>query len=470
MARHQPAPIGEVLQALCTGPYLTGLADLAEGSPVGRRRAHPTWVPFAYGALCRHFRSANRLDSELRAGLWDQLRTAAEATGLDDPGPRPYRYPQHSYWRARLVDDPDVLGELHTAFTQLALTQARHLGLLRPDGPGSLTHPALERVIYGDGTVVRPIYRRPPTKVLVDPDTGQKRRYFIDRTTGEILDKPQGRYDASAEDFHRHDGPIHGNNFVMVCARGTRPGQRVVLGIDRVTGPSREAETAVALIQRIAVAAGPGIQAVVYDGAFNGVHIDQLMRGAGLVVINRIAYATRGDDTGTAPVTKRKPLGIYHHDIDGQRCTHTLHTDNGTIVDVTLADDGTPTIVGRTRHKQVKRSQRADGTYRFNLAVTVPCPHGEFTIWVSPHPTKARDTTPEHVRLVPPEDPDFAALYGRRNDAESINSQFKRTLLVDRAVSVGWQRQLFDLLAFAILENSLSHARHQGARHLHAVA
>src|SRR5690606_3270749 len=127
---------------------------------------------------------------------------------------------------------------------------------------------------------------------------------------------------------------------------------------------------------------------------------------------------------------------------------HTLHTDNGTIVDVTLADDGTPTIVGRARRKQVKRSQRADGTYRFNLAVTVPCPHGEFTIWVSPHPTKPRDTTPEHVRLLPPEDPDFAALYGRRNDAESINSQFKRTLLVDRAVSVGWQRQLFDLLAF----------------------
>ncbi|MDA8073605.1 MAG: hypothetical protein M0Z82_18865, partial [Actinomycetota bacterium] len=48
----------------------------------------------------------------------------------------------------------------------------------------------------------------------------------------------------------------------------------------------------------------------------------------------------------------------------------------------------------------------------------------------------------------------------------SINSQFKRSLLVDRAASVGWERQLFDVLGFAVLQNSLTWAaaREQGAR------
>lgn len=440
-ARYAPAPIAEVVRALIGGPYPIGLAELAEGARTGRRRRHPAWVPFVYAPLARHFRSCNRLDAELRTGLWDQIRDAATGAGLDDPGPVAFQYAQHAYWRSHITADTDQLDVLAETFTSLALHQARNHGLLRPDGRGSLTHPDLDRVIHGDGTVVRPIFRPPPSRILTDPDTGTRRRVFIDRATGEILDEPTGRYDPSATDYIRHDGTVHGNNFVLVCTRSTTPGRRVVLGIDRVPAPGGEADTAIGLIQRIHRQAGAGIQAVIYDGAFTGVHIDTLMRSTGLVVVNRLAVASRGDATGT-PITKRRPLGIYSHDTPAGTCTHTLHTDNGTIVDVQLADDGTPTIVSRARRKQIKRASRRDGTYRFNLAVTVPCPNGELTIWVSPHATKTGDTTPEHVRLIPPDDPDFDTLYGRRNDAESINSQYKRSLLVDRAVErqPGWGR------------------------------
>ena len=131
-----------------------------------------------------------------------------------------------------------------------------------------------------------------------------------------------------------------------------------------------------------------------------------------------------------------------------------------------LADDGSPVVVGSATRQQVKRVCRADGSYRFHLGIVVPCRRGPFTLWLSPHATEADETLPEHLRLLPPDDPDFKRLYGLRNDSESFNSQFKRSLLVDRAASVGWERQLFDVFGFAVLQNSLTWAaaREQGAR------
>ena len=70
-----------------------------------------------------------------------------------------------------------------------------------------------------------------------------------------------------------------------------------------------------------------------------------------------------------------------------------------------------------------------------------------------------RHTTPEHVRLIPPGDPDFACLYGMRNDAQNFKSPFLRSVLVDRASSAGWRRQLFDLLGYVVLANSLAWVR-----------
>ena len=45
------------------------------------------------------------------------------------------------------------------------------------------------------------------------------------------------------------------------------------------------------------------------------------------------------------------------------------------------------------------------------------------------------------------------------DDSESFNANLKRSLLSDRAPSRGWERQLFDYHAFAILHNSINWAR-----------
>lgn len=432
-SRSHAATAAEAVVALVEAPYVTGLVAVEHGSRIGRPRRHPEWVCYAYSALSRHFRSANHCDAELRSGLWDTLRTEAVGVGLADPGEVPFTYHHYTYWRDRLVGDPENRERLADRFTRTALGHAHALGLLVP-GAGSRTYPSADRTIYGDGTVIRPKWNA------------------------------GNRTDPSAADHHRFDGAINGNNYVTFSARADQPHGRVVLAIDRVPEPGGEAATAVSLIGHI-LARSPddGIQAVVYDGAFQGAHIDRIMRTTGLVVANKVAAAGRNDNGDILP--KRRPLGTHTHEVRNGRktCRHTLHAVDGSIVDVAIADDGTPTDVATVTRKQVKRSRRQDGTYRFHLAVTVPCPNGEFTVWLSPHADGNRDTTPEHVRLIPPADPHFTVLYGRRNDAESFNAQLKRTLLADRASAVGWERQLFDLYGFAVLHNSINWLRQQTA-------
>ena len=62
----------------------------------------------------------------------------------------------------------------------------------------------------------------------------------------------------------------------------------------------------------------------------------------------------------------------------------------------------------------------------------------------------------ENVRPIPPSDPDFYALYARRNDAESLNRALEDTMYLGRAHSLGHARQHVDVLGWALLVNSLT--------------
>lgn len=67
----------------------------------------------------------------------------------------------------------------------------------------------------------------------------------------------------------------------------------------------------------------------------------------------------------------------------------------------------------------------------------------------------------EKVRPIPQGDPDFARIYARRNDAESINRGLEDTLFLGRAHSVGQRRQLVEVLGYALTVNSLALHRHR---------
>jgi hypothetical protein len=70
----------------------------------------------------------------------------------------------------------------------------------------------------------------------------------------------------------------------------------------------------------------------------------------------------------------------------------------------------------------------------------------------------------ENVRPIPPDDPDFEALYARRNDAESINRHLEDTLWLNRAHSIGHARQHLNLIGYAICVNAIAVAEHHHRR------
>lgn len=435
--RHRSPNRTDHLDALFASPLIHDLAhDLGNLGP--RQRRHPLAFHLAFGALARLYGSANRIDLEFAdRDHWNSIVDRYNHGAAQHPHGQPLHatgipllVDTYRHVRDHLTHD-DVLPELLDRFTHHSVHLAHQVGLLDPNGPGSRTRPHPSRTIYGDGTIVRPLYR--PTNT--------------------------GRTDPDAEQHTRHDGHVWGNDLVIIATRGPEPHRRVILALGRVHEPGHEADTAVELIRNVHRHAGDGIHAVVYDGAMRGIHHDTIMTELGLIVINKVHPLTNDDGNRT---WRTVPLGQWTHTIGRRRCTHTLVTHNGAIHDTTLDDAGNAHLSDPLPRQQIRRYPRPDGGHRFTLGVHVPCPRQPFTAWISPHPQPGDNSTgrPDQMRLIPPGDPHFQTLYGLRNDSEAINSKYKRTLVFDRAAARGWRRQLLDLCGWAILTNTMAWHRH----------
>ena len=66
----------------------------------------------------------------------------------------------------------------------------------------------------------------------------------------------------------------------------------------------------------------------------------------------------------------------------------------------------------------------------------------------------------EHLRAIPPGDPDHDRLYGRRNDTESGNRLLDDSMLRERAHTVGRRRQLLNLITWAAVRNASAVRQH----------
>lgn len=480
----------EQITAIFRLPALYELAEVLPGRhPSGRPANHPGYLLLAYGVLARVFRSGIRVEAELaQPAVWAHIVAtvadmAAARPDLDipPPGPRSPGWDAYRYARNKHLTDPETLADLQHAFTALAVEQAQGMGLLNPSGAGSLCHPDRSRTVYGDGTVVRPLYRPPTATRSTDPATGVTTISYK-AADGTMTTAPPRRHDPDVAVHHGHTGPVQGQNFVAFYVRGDAPHQRVVLAVDRVPAPGQEAETAVGIVGKLHEAVGSGLQAVVYDGAFRGRHLDQLMTECGVVVVNKVhasgKTAVRRGKTGAAAGPRWLALGTWEHGDDAGPCRHLLAAVDGAVCETGLDEEGKPTVLQRLVRRQVKRPRRTSGRYHFNVGYEVPCDRGSFLAWVTPHaqPGDRDARRADAVRVIAEGEPDFDRLYGLRNDAESFNSQLKRTLLVDRAMSLGGRRQLLDVLCFGLLNNAVT-AHHaalalapevQGGRRLRA--
>ncbi|MGI8661934.1 MAG: hypothetical protein ACR2LQ_01830 [Acidimicrobiales bacterium] len=405
-----------------------------------------------FDALLSVYQSARRVEAELAHPIvWNHLRSLVQARFPDEPSlwlpAAPIRRYHYLYGLTRYLTDPAVLEELADIHRRHAVGQARQLGLLDPQGPGSWTHPDLSRMIYADGKIITPLYRaQSPTKV--------------DPTTGEILPAR-----------HEPDGGLHfegtgetafGTKWVLAAVRSPEIHGRVILDVEWVPSPGGEAAHAMNTFERLAPLA-PGAQGVIYDTALRGVHHQRLLRELGWLPVNRVTAAKAGakqprrSEQRVERSTHVEDRTITH--VDGTTTTISLFARGGAVGIGTLTDTGVR-VFEPLRRVRTHRNRDKGGTYRWYNDYELPDRIGGGTATVRLHgtdeDTKRRFNRTENVRPIPPGDPDFARLFPRRNDAESINRALDDTLWLRRAHSVGHARQHLNLITHAAGVNALA--------------
>lgn len=345
----------------------------------------------------------------------------------------------HYEWlRNQYLQTDPGLAAVRDSFRHRTALNAALIGLCDPDGAGSLTHPSPDRVVVGDGKVVTPRFKTDP-----------RHRTKVNKRTGEIREV-QADPDAR---LHVTGGGerVFGNKFVLLSTRGDERNRRVML--DVAYSRSNEAADAVASLLRT-LPLLPGCQAVAYDGAFRGVHLRPLLKQCGVLPVSRVHSAQHG-------AVPDRHYGIV--DVTGGTAgTVDVHLVNGSPCARTFTVDGDPIVTPPRRVKTERRGR--PGGYRLYNVYEIPAELGGGTIRLRLDQTDgdiaAGFNREEHLRAIAPDDPDHAAVYGRRNDSESGNRLLDDSMLRERAHTVGWRRQLLDTIAWAAARNAVAVWQH----------
>jgi hypothetical protein len=358
------------------------------------------------------------------------------------------------YLRNRYLSDPailELLGEIHR---KAAARQAIQLGLLDPRAGGSWTRPHLDRLLYGDGKVITPLYRAKPGDVR------------LDRATGEL--RPL-RAEVDADLHVEGTGEAAwGTKFVVLATRGAAVHSRLLLDVAFVENKGGEAATAMRCLERTA-SLSPGAQGVVYDMALRGIHHQSILRDLGLLPINRVT-AARANPKGPRRDRREhrieKMVFVEAKTVtqrDGSTRKVDLYARAGTIGVGSLAADGELVFTPLSRVRTHRNADR--GGYRWYNDYRLPESLGAGVVTIRLHGNAEdgarRFNRTENVRPIPPDDPGFPELFRRRNDAESINRALEDTLWLGRAHSLGHRRQLLNLIGYAVMVNSLALSRHR---------
>jgi hypothetical protein len=449
----------EQVEAILRNDAVYELAELIPDPPRehgGRKAQYPAFMLIVYEALISVFRSARRVEAELaHPVVWDLIRRIVRERRPRDTSrwlpAEPMRRHHYLYGRERLL--LPIREQLRDRFEQIAARQAvTDLGLCEPTGAGSVTHPELERMLYADGKVVTPLWKAKP---------GDTR---VDKTTGEL--RPL-RFEADAALHVTGSGePAWGTKHVMVAVRNDQIHGRMILSVASVPDVGGEAAVALGCIGRLTPLL-PGALGVIYDGAFRGVHLVELLRERGLLPIVPVTAASGGRHAKKPRVERTVLVGpgsIRRTDGTSDDCI--LYAEAGALCLGELDATGEVTLVRLERAKLEPR-RNLDGSWRWYGVYTVPDDAGGGTIRVRLDTTdddrRRKFNRAEHLRAIPPSDPDYPRLYPRRADAESINRALDDSSWLGRAHSAGRDRQLLNLIGYAIAVNSLALHRHRRA-------
>lgn len=423
-----------------------------EEGDAGRPRDFPSYMLFAYEALISVFESARKTDAELsHRHVWRFIQRIVKKMHKQNPEMwlPSKRYTRHHYMygRNRYLTDPVILERIQELHRKLAAEQAREIGLLDPEGEGSFTHPSLDRLVYGDGKVVTPLYKAKPGTTRVDKETG------------EI--KPV-RFESDADLHMEGTGEMaFGVKFLLSAVRSKDVHGRIILDAQHVPDKGGEARVAMESFRAVAPHV-PGALGAIYDGALRGMHHAELMRDLGWLSINRVTAKEVATRDGKPVKRVEKSKHIEDKKVKGR--TVRLFSRGGAIGIVELTETGAQDFV---ELKRVRTMRQVDGQGRFRFYNEYALPDGG-TVTVRLDTTEQdkerKLNRSENVRQIPPNDPDFARVYKRRSDAESINRMLEDTLWLGRAHSKGARRQLVNLIGFSIMTNSLAVYLHRNRR------
>ncbi len=452
-------------------------AELPQWQP-GDRGRPPDMPPAAhliFGIL--HTQLGNDRDAEAELGYqptWQAVRRALSARYPEYRGLRPDALPisRREFWRFREkhgISD-DILDQLRVAFREQAAQQAVAAGMFDAH-QGSVTHPALQNTLVGDGTVIRPHYKGTPS------------RRQVDRATGEV---ETVKFDPDANFFKTGDGEdAYGIKFGLIeawqPASPTRvENERIILdvfnirhetGYDEAAQATKSIESLVGLL--------PGAQAVEWDMALHGTHFDKT-RELGLVDIVKV-------NKTAAKAGKKIPPPRNEHGKSSSGHLFTLPDD--TTEELALYTYfGHPHIeviaegkkqripIIKTRLRRVANRSggyRIYGDYKIPDDPRVPRPRRGATVTVRLSRSKHDGiyNRAEHLRPITIFDPilgndpdhtsEFDQLYVLRPGAESINRSLKQHFTDKRAPAVGRHRIMFMLICAGLLNNAKAALAHQ---------
>jgi hypothetical protein len=359
--------------------------------------------------------------------VWQWYCDAVRASFPDQPHrwlpDTPPTRTQFRYWRATRMTSDDALDLIAEAATGIADTVAITIGIgghFRDD----VSHPRTCQVYAGDATYMRSFYNTPADEA-------------IDRETGEIRTR---RFDPDALRIQQDRG-YPGYKVTHVDARTPHTREQVIFGVH--VSPGQHGSDATVYTDMVLAHHGrvPGMRVADYDGALYPTDIDRFLT-AGIIPINHPQRTSKGEKV-------RLVIG-----------EHNFTTTDGTKTPMVItAVDGTPCIMIATaegRHEiELKRSQtkirsNADSTFTVGGWWSIPdqplvprhLRHAK--AWIRHNSTEdeiaRKKPRTRALRPIPSTDPDFAALYGVRNDTESKHHIMKSVLPNKRLNVVGLNR------------------------------
>jgi hypothetical protein len=374
-----------------------------------------------------------------RAAAWRPLYELGSRLHHWQPGDvePPMNRSQFARYRDRYGIDERTLETLGDAFRREMSAVATSMGMF-VKSRGTTSYPDASNALFGDGTVLRTLTRYTPVDRQVHPHTG------------EISSRV---HDPDAAWFRTGDGTrVYGTKFGFSAGRLPNPNETLILDVFTVGKGRYEAAQAVASIRTLAMHLDA--QAVVWDGALRGTHIDELY-DAGLITVNRV----HGSGDGK---TKSRNLGV--HAFDGPAGTTTLEVwaiNGAPHIDVVAAGATHHVPLERTRTRRSQNrghvSYRWYGDYRIPTTSLVPPELRGAKISIRLNSSSAdKDrhlARADVLRAIAPSDPYWSEIYKLRPVSESINRMIKRRHANGRAPALGVPRQLFHLICAALFHN-----------------